>query len=71
MALSFPHWLSELVNEQMNRLFSFESDLVLGTALFSKDSTAAVKQAIEKAGYTHIDCAEGEGTAHIARESRT
>ncbi|CAE7146875.1 unnamed protein product [Rhizoctonia solani] len=31
-----------------------------GTALFSKDSTSAVRQAIAKAGYTHIDCAEGE-----------
>ncbi|CAE6521810.1 unnamed protein product [Rhizoctonia solani] len=29
-----------------------------GTALYSKDSTAAVRQAISKAGYTHIDCAE-------------
>ncbi|KAB5594226.1 NAD/NADP-dependent indole-3-acetaldehyde reductase [Ceratobasidium theobromae] len=32
-----------------------------GTAFFSKDSAAAVKQAIEKAGYTHIDCAEAYG----------
>ncbi|KAF8609444.1 Aldo/keto reductase [Ceratobasidium sp. AG-I] len=32
-----------------------------GTALYSKDSTAAVRQAIEKAGYTHIDCAEAYG----------
>ncbi|KEP53674.1 aldo/keto reductase family protein [Rhizoctonia solani 123E] len=32
-----------------------------GTALYSKDSTAAVVQAIVKAGYTHIDCAEAYG----------
>ncbi|CAE6449530.1 unnamed protein product [Rhizoctonia solani] len=32
-----------------------------GTALYSKDSTAAVRQAIAKAGYTHIDCAEAYG----------
>ncbi|KDN43483.1 hypothetical protein RSAG8_06072, partial [Rhizoctonia solani AG-8 WAC10335] len=32
-----------------------------GTALYSKDSTAAVRQAIANAGYTHIDCAEAYG----------
>jgi len=32
-----------------------------GTALYSKDATAAVRQAIEQAGYTHIDCAEAYG----------
>ncbi|KAF8680199.1 Aldo kereductase [Rhizoctonia solani] len=32
-----------------------------GTALYSKDSTSAVRQAISKAGYIHIDCAESYG----------
>ncbi|KAJ1311080.1 hypothetical protein OPQ81_009584 [Rhizoctonia solani] len=32
-----------------------------GTALYSKDSTTEVRQAIGKAGYTHIDCAEAYG----------
>ncbi|KAG8701149.1 hypothetical protein FRC09_005527 [Ceratobasidium sp. 395] len=31
-----------------------------GTALYGRDATTAVKQAIEKAGYTHVDCAEGD-----------
>ncbi|QRV91125.1 aldo/keto reductase family protein [Ceratobasidium sp. AG-Ba] len=32
-----------------------------GTALYGRDATAAVRQAIEKAGYTHVDCAEAYG----------
>ncbi|KAG8773587.1 hypothetical protein FRC12_002451 [Ceratobasidium sp. 428] len=32
-----------------------------GTALYGRDATTAVKQAIEKAGYTHVDCAEAYG----------
>ncbi|KAG8748532.1 hypothetical protein FRC10_003666 [Ceratobasidium sp. 414] len=32
-----------------------------GTALYGRNATAAVRQAIEKAGYTHIDCAEAYG----------
>ncbi|KAG8715492.1 hypothetical protein FRC11_003798 [Ceratobasidium sp. 423] len=40
-----------------------------GTAFYSKDSTAAVRQAISKAGYTHIDCAEAYGNESSTGEA--
>ncbi|CEL58071.1 NAD/NADP-dependent indole-3-acetaldehyde reductase OS=Schizosaccharomyces pombe (strain 972 / ATCC 24843) GN=SPAC19G12,09 PE=1 SV=1 [Rhizoctonia solani AG-1 IB] len=40
-----------------------------GTALYSKDSTTAVRQAISKAGYTHIDCAEAYGNERYTAQA--
>jgi diketogulonate reductase-like aldo/keto reductase len=52
--------------------YSSTHRLRTGTALYNKDSTAAVLQAL-KAGYTHLDCAESydneQATGDAIRQS--